>query len=67
MELGQGLPVILELGREYANIHTPDGVDCAYTLDNVAEGVEGIPVVHVDSGRTLARRVASLRPEQWQD
>ena len=63
MELGQGFPVILWLVREYANIHTPNEMDCAHTLNNVAERVEGIPVVHVDSGRTLARRVASLRPE----
>ena len=38
-------------------------MDNAHTLDDVAERVQGMPVVHIDSGRARARRLASPRIE----
>jgi hypothetical protein len=38
-------------------------MDGAHTLDDIAERVQGIPAVHIDSGRTFIRRLASLRIE----
>ena len=40
-----------------------NGMDDAHTLDDVAERVQGMPVVHIDSGRALARRLAGFRIE----
>lgn len=40
-----------------------NGMDNAHTLDDVAERVQGMPVVDIDSGRARGRRVAGPRIE----
>jgi hypothetical protein len=63
MELDQGFPVVLCLDVNMPTFVPLNGMDSAYTLEDIVKRVEGIPVVHVDIGRTLARRVASLGPK----
>ena len=63
MELSQGLPIILWPRHEYVKVYTLKRMDGAHTRDNIAERVQGIPAVHIDSGRTFIRRLVSHRIE----
>ena len=54
MKLGQRLSVILWPGREYTNICKRNGTDYTHTVNDVTKRVEGIPVMHVGSGRVFA-------------
>jgi len=53
MELSQGFPVVLWLGREYAASMPLTEMDSTHTVDNVAERIQRIPVMYVHGGRTI--------------